>query len=203
MKHIRRSVSHPTRRSAAADDRRVRRTHDRLAAAFSALLLEQSYDRITVTDIATRADVGRATFYAHYPSKDALLRDQLARLAGALVLRDADGQSPSPAGIPDATPLFAHVRDAFGYYRALMLGPSSLEVSRALTDAIATRVRSCAQPASRRDDRDALVSPELRAYFVASTLLSLIAWWVDGNMRQTPDRLQLIYQALLSPSHAK
>ena len=35
--------------------------------AFMALLQEKEYQKITVTDIVNRADINRATFYAHYP----------------------------------------------------------------------------------------------------------------------------------------
>lgn len=35
--------------------------------AYTQLLKEKGLSRITVTDIVTRADLNRATFYAHYP----------------------------------------------------------------------------------------------------------------------------------------
>ena len=35
--------------------------------AFIELLREKNFEKITVTDIVTRADINRSTFYAHYP----------------------------------------------------------------------------------------------------------------------------------------
>lgn len=35
--------------------------------AFEALLKEKGFHKITVTDLVTRADLNRSTFYAHYP----------------------------------------------------------------------------------------------------------------------------------------
>lgn len=35
--------------------------------AFQELLLEKPFEKITITDIVTRADLNRSTFYAHYP----------------------------------------------------------------------------------------------------------------------------------------
>ncbi|MFC4127114.1 TetR/AcrR family transcriptional regulator [Nocardia rhizosphaerae] len=54
-------------------DRRVRRTRERLHIALIELMIERGYDRVTVSDVIDRADVGRSTFYAHYRDKDDLL----------------------------------------------------------------------------------------------------------------------------------
>jgi AcrR family transcriptional regulator len=54
-------------------DPRTKRTHALLLDAFVQLLGEKSFDELTVQDIAARATVNRATFYAHFPDKYALL----------------------------------------------------------------------------------------------------------------------------------
>src|SRR6266576_3222431 len=50
-------------------DRRVQRTRQLLQDALLAMVLEKGYDSTTVQDIIDRANVGRATFYAHFPDK--------------------------------------------------------------------------------------------------------------------------------------
>ncbi len=54
------------------EDRRARRTRERLQHAMFELLETQSYDAITIQQIADHADVSRAAFYLHYESKDDL-----------------------------------------------------------------------------------------------------------------------------------
>ena len=54
-------------------DPRVRRTQHLLQQAFLDLLMQDSFEAITVKDIAERAMVNRATFYAHFEDKFALL----------------------------------------------------------------------------------------------------------------------------------
>src|SRR5579885_1231524 len=54
-------------------DRRVRRTHELLEAALLSLIKEKEFDAISVQEIIDRANVGRATFYAHYDNKEDLL----------------------------------------------------------------------------------------------------------------------------------
>jgi len=54
-------------------DPRVNRTLQLLEQALAQLLNEKTFQSITVHDIALRAGINRATFYAHFPDKYALL----------------------------------------------------------------------------------------------------------------------------------
>jgi len=56
-------------------DRRQEKTKKEIFKAFTNLLLNESYSRITVSDVIGEADVGRTTFYSHYSTKDELLED--------------------------------------------------------------------------------------------------------------------------------
>ncbi len=54
-------------------DPRVKRTRQLLTQALTGLMVEKSFQAITVQDIAERATVNRVTFYAHFEDKYALL----------------------------------------------------------------------------------------------------------------------------------
>ncbi len=64
-------------------DPRAKRTHQLLQQALLELLRERSFASITVQDIAERATVNRATFYAHFQDKyhllDSVIREQFQR----------------------------------------------------------------------------------------------------------------------------
>src|SRR5713226_3962272 len=60
-------------------DPRVRRTRQLLKEALRKLLEQKRFDDITIQDITEAATLNRATFYAHYPDKFALL-GELIRL---------------------------------------------------------------------------------------------------------------------------
>lgn len=57
------------------EDPRVLRTRQLIGEAFRDLLQKKGFDAITIKDIAQRATINRATFYAHYEDKYALLEE--------------------------------------------------------------------------------------------------------------------------------
>lgn len=54
-------------------DRRVRRTRRTLSDALLSLMLDTEYESITIRRLTDVADVGYATFYRHFKTKDELL----------------------------------------------------------------------------------------------------------------------------------
>lgn len=72
-------------------DRRKRKTRSAIFSAFIGLLSEKPLERITVAEVIDRADVGRATFYAHFETREHLLQELCRELFDHLFHREQTG----------------------------------------------------------------------------------------------------------------
>lgn len=173
-----------------ADDRRVSRTRRSIDVAFLALLKQRGYEAVGVSDIVREADVGRATFYEHYTSKDDLLRAQLRDVSS--LLRAADGGA-TPL---DATPLLAHVRDVPLLYRLVAGRTAAARTLRILQDVLEERA---AQLLEARVRAGAVLRAPLEAGVAArvivASLCALLAWWVERGMPESPAEVQRLFEA--------
>lgn len=61
-------------------DRRQRKTRQAVFSAFTELLSKKKCSDITVGEIIEKADIGRATFYSHFETKDYLLKEMCREL---------------------------------------------------------------------------------------------------------------------------
>src|SRR5690242_11136102 len=96
-------------------DRRVQRTRQLLQDALIAMMIEKGYEATTVQDIIDRANVGRATFYAHFADKETLLASRLEDLR--VFLMERQRQSP---GLGYSLAMLEHARDHLPVYAAIV-----------------------------------------------------------------------------------
>ena len=165
-------------------DARVKRTRERIDATFVGLLHRRAYDAIRVSDVARKSGVGRATFYAHYASKDDLLRSQMDRLVAPLLRPTPPGQA-----LLDATPFFAHVLDAPWIYRSLMTGAGRRVVTETVEARIAAILRATPRPAPD-------IPAPIVARVVAFALVGLVSFWVEQGGETTAASMQATFEAL-------
>jgi AcrR family transcriptional regulator len=61
-------------------DPRVKRTRALILRSFEDLLAEKNFESISVQDVTEKAQINRATFYAHFPDKYALLDHSISHM---------------------------------------------------------------------------------------------------------------------------
>lgn len=168
-----------------AVDRRVARTRMALYDALVALILRKGYPAITVQDLLKEADVGRATFYAHFTSKEDLLARSLERVRDIL----AEAVSRTEGGWSIA--LFTHVAEFRPVYAALA-GIAAGDVLRgAIRRVVAGFVAERLLPAPG-------IPAELQAQHVAGVFMTLLSWWLDRRPRLEPQAVDELFGRLLA-----
>ncbi len=175
-------------------DRRSARTRRALHEALISLILRKGYDAITVQEIIDKADVGRATFYAHYRGKEDLLRggfDALrAELRGAALSKRGAGQD-GPLAFSLA--MFEHACAYRDVYRAMVGGRGGVvaihEIRRVLSEMVKEEL-------SVFQD-DGAVSRELALHFVVSTFLTVLTWCLERKSKLAPSEVDAMFRRLV------
>jgi AcrR family transcriptional regulator len=82
-------MSHAVQTDSATEttDPRIVRSRRMLMDALATLLTQKAFDDISIQEIADEATLNRATFYLHYPDKNALLQAMTAMRFGELTAR--------------------------------------------------------------------------------------------------------------------
>src|SRR5262249_26457778 len=144
------------------------------------LILQKGYDAVTVQDITDQANLGRATFYLHYPDgKEELFMNILREIFDDLKARTTP-VSPEQfqAGqLPSLSVPFQHVLAYQDLYRATLL-------SEAGTAAIVNGIREYLARALQ-ERVEPLIAKESLPYpleaitnYLAGGMISLISWWL-------------------------
>ena len=118
------------------DDRRVARSKRLIRGAFQELLAEKGYEAVTASMVIERADVGRATFYARFSSKEALMADLLDQICAHVIapVEPEPEHDFTRSETPEALVEHAlrHLLEQGSGVRALALGGGSGELAGAL-----------------------------------------------------------------------
>ena len=178
-------------------DRRSQRTQQALMDALIALLAVKNYDEISINDIVDRANVGRATFYAHYQDKDDLLRNGFERVLDMLLQHISLVETDQNLQL-DTTPLFLHAKGHYELYRMLVWGSGFEVLTRDGHAALGAKFQqSFALILSGKPEPP--VPLDILSYSLAGTLLILLKWWLDNKMPYPPEYMNSIFQQLVMP----
>ncbi|HYF64348.1 MAG TPA: TetR/AcrR family transcriptional regulator [Herpetosiphonaceae bacterium] len=172
-------------------DRRVKRTQRLLAEALISLTLDKGYDAVTIRDITEAADIGYATFFRHYPDKDALLTEVLrVVLEQLLALLQPQQGSADPATIGGL--LFGYVGEHSAVCRVLLSSHGSSDLLQQVIDTGTANVL--------RDNAPLPGSPvpmEIAAHHIVASSLALIDWWLDHGMPYPAEAMGRIYADMI------
>lgn len=186
-------------------DLRVVRTRHAIRNAFLELLEEKGFEAITVKDITTRATINRATFYAHYDDKFALMtaleEEMIQELNNittenipALIKLIEEGKIKMETS-PIAVATLTYIGQNRTFMKA-MLGPhGNIAFQLRLKDFIWKSIfANDTHPFIKKDKL--LVPGQYLASYIASAHLGVIQQWLMDGTKETPEEMANILSTM-------
>jgi AcrR family transcriptional regulator len=159
-------------------DRRVQRTRKLLQDAFGQLIREKGYDAITVQDILDRADVGRATFYAHYQNKEDLFLAHHNEFNTELGLSRWTSEQLLAPEPPDTLITFLELLNKNrSLYHVIANSRDASRIGRGLKTFIAATLADSLRTAF--GDVTPCIPLDALTEYIASAQLAVIGWWME------------------------
>lgn len=186
-----RPSSPPALDSSPPMDRRQRKSRAALERSLLHLIAFKPYDEITIEDVSEAADVARATFYAHFKDKAALLRAANLRLIGELAER---ARQAAPLDAPIYTgagiiAIFRHASEHEDLYRLILSGQGGAEPRAQLVHAFRGAVGALFARWSQRDKPNPQPPTPLTTDAFVGALLLTLESWLTGQLDGEPDEL--------------
>lgn len=184
-------------------DRRQQKTRTAIFKAFGTLLGDKNYNNITVQEIIDEANIGRSTFYAHFETKDDLLKELCKELFGHIIDSAIDCNHThglySDNSVPNS--VFCHLLQHLEENNNNVLGLLSCESSeiflRYFKDSLNELVQT--QFVNQRREKNILLPNDFLINHISSSFVEMILWWIKGHRKQSPTELDQYFRAVIEP----
>lgn len=157
-----------------------------------ALVPQDGFDALEVRKLTAAAGVGRSTFYKHYADKDDFL---ITSFGGMVAGFDAQAQHlrPDYDSMLPAREVFAHVLAARAFALSMVTSGQFARTQaaredklRAIAEINLKRLRPGLPPMRRQET----------AVVLAGAFASLLRWWMETGLRQTPEHVAGLYETV-------
>lgn len=184
-------------------DRRQKKTRDAIFSAFAELLSQKHYNQISVQEIIDAANVGRTTFYAHFETKDYLLKSLCEELFGHII--------DTAMGLPHGhyhyscgsktDSVFLHLVRHLQENDRNILELLSSENNEIFMKYFKTNLRTLivTQYAEKGLLKSAALSEDYLVNHIASSFAETIDWWLSRGMKETPETITEYFLGVIEP----
>ena len=177
-------------------DPRIRRTRNLLQDALRRLLEEKEFDKISVQDITEAATLNRATFYAHYSDKFALL-EEFIRVSFLDILEEKNvrfnGTCPSALQVIILT-VCEYLIEA-----EKSLSSKQHQYEPFLQSKVIDQIREVLLDGFRQHPMERRVAPETIAATVSWAIYGAVRQWVDSADRLPQEEFVQLAVDLIHP----
>lgn len=173
-------------------DRRQRKTREAIFKAFTELLSKKNFGQITVAEIIEKADVGRATFYAHFETKDYLLKEMCEELF-CHVFDSAQGDCSHrhifECDISDSVffHLFTHLQRNDNKILDLLSCENNELFLRYFKSGLANLIESQSYLLEKAKEKS--LPRDYVVNHIASSFVETVRWWVENKTLQSPEKI--------------
>lgn len=178
-------------------DRRINKTRKAIFIAFEKLLTEKRYEHITVQDIIENADISRSTFYAHFETKDDLLKSTCQNLFDHIfedhpVSEDSHDFSAGSSTLRTRlTHILYHLHDDRKLYERIFACESA--------DLFWAYFKIQFVELLRKYDlgknaEKLLVPDDFFLNYYCSAFIETVKWWFGTGLKTAPEELALFFE---------
>ena len=177
-------------------DRRQKKTREAIFNSFTGLLSKKGFSEITVGEIIEDANVGRATFYAHFETKDFLLKE----LCKELFCHIFDSAKNNKAhkhifdcNAPSSTilHLLQHLQKNDNNILTLLACENNELFLRYFKENLKELIEK--QPGIFESKKSPVLPHNYWINHISSTLVETVKWWIDNGMKESPDTLSTYF----------
>lgn len=172
-------------------DRRQQKTREAIFKAFISLLSKKNFNQITVGEIIDCANVGRATFYAHFETKDFLLKELLKELFDH-IFESADGTENAhkhlfDCNAPDS--VFQHLLQHLQNNDNNILGLLECRNNELFLSYFKENLKELIknQLSQFNIKKPDILPEDFWINHISSTFVETVGWWIDNKMQQSPE----------------
>ena len=174
-------------------DRRQRKTRQAILSAMVELLSQKDFGQITVSEIIDLADVGRATFYSHFETKDFLLKelceDLFCHIFDAAEQTAAAHRHLFACDAPNSVflHLFQHLQKNDNNILELLSCRNNELFLGYFKANLRTLIAS--QADLFKDRKNDFLPESFWLDHIASTFVETLRWWLDNGRKEPPETI--------------
>lgn len=176
-------------RDNAPTDARQLRSRKALTGALLALLEEIPFDQVTIREITARAGTGYATFFRHYPDKEALLGDVASQEIASLLAMTLPVLS-SASSAETTRALCRNVAEHRKLWSALLTGGAAGILREEF-------IRQARDLAIGMAVPDRWLPADLAVVYGTGSTIDLLAWWLARAESYTAEQIAAILDRLI------
>lgn len=170
-------------------DRRIQKTRQLIMNTFIDLLAEKGFEKITINDIAERANINRGTVYLHYTDKFDLL-DKCIETYVELLLDHCANSVDTNLSASAFQSMFEYLQKNFSIYKLLLRNEGFGFFRNRLYAIIAQTVTEVIGIKSENN----AFSNDVTTHFLTSGFIGVLEWWINNSM---PCNVQEITEQLM------